>query len=100
MNKEQLNDATPRSVDQQQACSALLAALDDGQEVKIFKLMGAGAGYCVTIAGDCYCEARSKPTLEEAVTAAAKKYEEWVESSDSDDDDDDDYSRQHANHSS
>ena len=71
-------------------CSALVAALDDGQEVKIFKLMGAGAGYCVTIHGDCCCESRSKPTLEEAVTAAAKKYEEWVETSDSDDDDDDD----------
>lgn len=82
------NTTEPRSIDQQQACSALLAALDDGQEVKMFKLMGAGAGYCVTIHGDCCCEARSKPTLEEAITAASKKYEEWGESSGSGDDDD------------
>lgn len=60
------------------ACSALAAALDDGQEVKIFKLMGAGAGYCVTIHGDCYCESRSKPTLEDAIAEAAEKYKTWL----------------------
>jgi hypothetical protein len=58
---------------------SLAPALDDGQEVKMFKLMGAGRGYCVTIHGDCYCESKSKETLEEAVKEAAQKYAKWLE---------------------
>lgn len=59
-------------------CSALASALDDGQEVKMFKLMGAGRGYCVAIHGDCYCESRSKETLEAAAKEAAEKYAKWL----------------------
>lgn len=56
--------------------SGLSTALDDGQEVKMFKLTGA-VGYCVIIFGDCCCESRSKGTLEEAITEASKKYVQW-----------------------
>ena len=58
--------------------SILTSALDDGQEVKMFKLMGAGKGYCVTIHGDCVCESRSKETLAEAIAEAGAKYFAWI----------------------
>jgi len=57
---------------------SLRAALDDGQEVKMFKLTGAGAGYCVTIHGDCHCESRGKPTLGEAIAEVSEKYAAWL----------------------
>ena len=54
---------------------SLSGVLDDGQEVRMFKLMGAGKGYCVTIHGDCVCQSRSKTTLEAAIREAVEKYE-------------------------
>lgn len=63
----------------EQACEMierLTWVLDDGQEVKMFKLVG---GYCVTIHGDCFCESRNKPTLAEAVDEAAQKYTKWFQ---------------------
>lgn len=63
------------------SCSALASAMDDGQEVKMFKLMGAGKGYCVTIHGDCHCESRGRVTLEEAIAEASSKYEQWLKDS-------------------
>jgi hypothetical protein len=53
--------------------------------VKMYKLMGAGEGYCVIIHGDGRWESRSKPTLEDAITEASEKYAKWLNETDDDD---------------
>ena len=53
----------------------LTEALDDGQEVKMFK---AGGQYSVCITGDCYHESQSQ-SLSTAIDDVAKKYAQWKE---------------------
>jgi hypothetical protein len=59
--------------------NTLQSAIDDGQEVKLYKLSGH-AGYCVEIYGDCHCESRDKETLDAAITEAVAKYAQWLKS--------------------
>lgn len=56
--------------------ATIVDALNDGQEVKLFKSMGPEDHYVVQITGDCYLDAQSKE-LPEAIKEAAEKYEKW-----------------------
>lgn len=70
-------DSMERAAICRKVVDSLAEALDDGQEIKMFKLEGAGRGYCVTIFGDCHCDARSEASFEAAVEKAAAKFRKW-----------------------
>lgn len=68
----------------QQACSALVEALDDGQEVKMHRFWNPSEQkneYLVRIFGDCYIEAE-RETLDHAINTAVAQYRLWKETDD------------------
>lgn len=57
--------------------ASLCEALDDGQEVEMYKLTGKTKGYQVRIHGDCWHESDPYPTLDEAINQVSQKYSAW-----------------------
>lgn len=69
---------------QQRPCSALVEALDDGQEVEMHRFWNPSEQrneYLVRIYGDCYIEAE-RETLDHAINTAAAHYRAWKETDD------------------
>jgi hypothetical protein len=64
----------------EQLFDVLKSALDDGQEIEMWKQIGIGEGYIVRISGDCFCESRHNPTLVGATKEAVEKYVNFAKS--------------------
>ena len=81
---ENTQDSNAIGVVVQCPCSALVEALDDGQEVKMHRFWNPSEQrneYLVCIYGDCHIEA-ARETLDHAINTAAAHYRIWKEKDD------------------
>lgn len=84
MPQNETHDTAEGAVDPAAICSALVAALDDGQEVKMHRSWNPSEQrneYLVRIYGDCHIEAE-RETLDHAINTAAAHYRSWKETDD------------------